>query len=60
MNVRVLEAAREELDEAVSYYNSQVAGLGDAYHADKTGVLVVAVAHTHRQPGYWRDRLKGR
>ena len=99
MNVRVLEVARQELDEAVSYYNSQVAGLGDAflleavaaierirqfpdawhplgenlrrcrlrrfpygliYHADNTGILVVAVAHTHRRPGYWRDRLKGR
>ena len=99
MNVRVLEVAEQELDEAVSYYNSQVAGLGDAflleaiaaierirqfpdawhplgenvrrcrlrrfpygliYHTDKTGVLLVAVAHAHRRPGYWRDRLKGR
>jgi len=99
VNVRVLEVAEKELDEAVSYYNNQVAGLGDAflleavaaierirqfpdawhplgenvrrcrlrrfpygliYHADETGVLVVAVAHTHRRPEYWRDRLKGR
>jgi len=99
VNVRVLEVAQQELDEAVSYYNGQVAGLGDAflleavaaierirqfpdawhplgenlrrcrlrrfpygliYHADQTGVLVVAVAHTHRRPGYWRDRLRGR
>ena len=99
MNVRVLEVARQELDEAVSYYNGQVAGLGDAflleavaaierirqfpdawhplgenvrrcrlrrfpygliYHADETGILLVAMAHTHRRPGYWRDRLKGR
>ena len=99
MNVRVLEVAEKELDEAVSYYNNQVAGLGDAflleavaaierirqfpdawhplgenvrrcrlrrfpygliYQADETGVLVVAVAHTHRRPEYWRDRLKGR
>jgi plasmid stabilization system protein ParE len=99
VNVRVLEVAQQELDEAVSYYNGQVAGLGDAflleavaaierirqfpdawhplgenvrrcrlrrfpygliYHADEAGVLVVAVAHTHRRPGYWRDRLKGR
>jgi toxin ParE2 len=99
VNVRVLEAAQWELDEAVSYYNGQVAGLGDAlllemiaaierirqfpeawhplgeklrrcrlrrfpygliYHADETGVLLVAVAHLHRRPGYWRDRLKGR
>jgi hypothetical protein len=30
VNVRVLEVAQQELDEAVSYYNGQVAGLGDA------------------------------
>ena len=99
MNVRVLEIAQRELDEAVSYYNGQVAGLGDAflleaiaaierirqfpdawhplgenvrrcrlrrfpygliYHADESGVLVVAVAHTHRRPEYWRDRLMER
>jgi len=97
VNVRVLEVAQRELDEAVSYYNGQVAGLGDAflleaiaaierirqfpdawhplgenvrrcrlrrfpygliYHADESGVLVVAVAHTHRRPEYWRDRLE--
>jgi len=33
---------------------------GLIYHADETGVLVVAVAHTHRRPEYWRDRLKER
>ena len=99
MNVRVLEIAQRELDEAVSYYNGQVAGLGDAflleaiaaierirqfpdawhplgknvrrcrlrrfpygliYHVDESGVLVVAVAHTHRRPEYWRERLKER
>ena len=99
MNVRVLEIAQRELDEAVSYYNGQVAGLGDAflleaiaaierirqfpdawhplgenvrrcrlrrfpygliYHADESGVLVVAVAHSHRRPDYWRDRLNDR
>lgn len=30
MNVRLLEPAEQELDEAVAYYNAQVAGLGDA------------------------------
>ena len=99
MNVRVLEIAQRELDEAVSYYNGQVAGLGDVflleavaaierirrfpdawhplgenvrrcrfrrfpygliYHADESGVLVVAVAHSHRRPDYWRDRLNDR
>lgn len=99
MNVRVLEVAQQELDEAVSYYNSQVPGLGDAflletvaaierirrfpnawhpltehirrcrlrrfpygliYSADKDEILIVAMAHTHRRPDYWRDRLKRR
>ena len=90
MNVRVLEVAQQELDEAISYYNGQVAGLGDVerirqfpdawhplgegvrrcrlrrfpygliYHTDEVGVLLIAVAHTHRRPGYWSERLKGR
>lgn len=97
MNVRVLEIARRELDEAISHYNEQAAGLGDAflleavaaiervrqfpegwhplgkdirrcrlrrfpygliYHADENEVIIVAVAHSHRRPDYWRDRLK--
>lgn len=97
MNVRVLDVAQRELDEAISYYNGQVAGLGDAfllevvaaierirqfpegwhplsehvrrcrlrrfpygliYQPDKNEVIIVAVAHSHRRPSYWRDRLK--
>ena len=96
MNVRLLEVARQELDEAVSYYNGQSPGLGDAfaletvaaidrirrfpdawhplgdeirrcrlrrfpygliYSKDEDGILILAVAHTHREPGYWRDRF---
>ena len=99
MNVRVLEVAQQELDEAIAYYNSQAPGLGDAflleavaaidrirrfpqawhplgestrrcrlrrfpygliYHEDKGEVLIVAVAHSHRRPDYWRDRVKAR
>ena len=97
MNVRVLEVAQRELDEAISYYNGQVPGLGDAflletvatierlrqfphgwhplsekvrrcrlrrfqygpiYQTEENGILIVAVAHSHRRPDYWRDRLK--
>ena len=97
MNVRVLEIAQQELDEAISYYNGQVAGLGDAfllevvaaierirrfpegwhpltehirrcrlrrfpsgliYQPDKNEIIIIAVAHSHRRPSYWRDRLK--
>ncbi len=99
MNVRLLEVARQELDEAFSYYNNEAAGLGEAflletvaaierirqfpdawhplggevrrcrlrrfpygliYHAEKDEILIVAVAHLHRRPDYWRDRIKRR
>jgi toxin ParE2 len=96
VKVSLLEIAQLEFDEAVSYYNGQVAGLGDAfvlevvaamerirrfpagwhplgenfrrcrlrrfpygliYQADENEILVVAVAHSHRRPSYWRDRI---
>lgn len=28
------------------------------YATDDAGVLVLAVAHQHRKPGYWRDRQR--
>jgi plasmid stabilization system protein ParE len=28
------------------------------YSVVQDGVVIVAFAHTHRRPGYWRDRLK--
>jgi toxin ParE2 len=99
VKVRVLEVAQQELDEAISYYDGQVAGLGSAfmleivaaierirkfpgawhplgenvrrcrlrrfpygliYHADDAGILLIAVAHAHRRPDYWRERLRAR
>ncbi|MBF0185544.1 MAG: type II toxin-antitoxin system RelE/ParE family toxin [Magnetococcales bacterium] len=97
--IRFLEAAQQELDEAVAFHEGQVIGLGQAflaeilaalelirrypaawqplsantrrcrlrrfpygliYHEDgPKNILVVAVAHLHRRPEYWRDRLKG-
>ena len=96
MKVRLLEIAQSELEQAVFYYNGQVAGLGDAfvlevvaaidrirrfpagwhplgedlrrcrlrrfpygliYHADENEILVIAVAHSHRRPSYWRNRI---
>lgn len=30
---------------------------GVIYHADNGDILIVAVAHSHRRPDYWRDRL---
>jgi toxin ParE2 len=28
------------------------------YRVSESTILVVAVAHGHRRPGYWRDRLR--
>jgi toxin ParE2 len=97
VNVSLLDVAQQELDEAISYYNGQLPGLGDAfllevvatierirrfpdgwhplgenirrcrlrrfpygliYQPDTNEVIIVAVAHSHRRPSYWRDRLK--
>ena len=96
MNIRLLELAQAELDEAIGWYAEQALGLGDAflletlkvlklveqfpqawhpltpeirrcrlkrfpysvvYTLDAEGILVLAVAHQHRKPGYWRNRV---
>lgn len=96
MNIRLLEPAQQELDEAVSWYAEQAPGLGDAflvetlktlkliaqfpqawhplspqtrrcrlnrfpysviYNQEGDDLLVLAVAHQHRKPNYWRNRL---
>jgi len=31
---------------------------GLIYHEELGDILIVAMAHLHRQPEYWRDRLK--
>lgn len=97
MRIRFLEAARDELQEAVRYYNGERAGLGAEFRAevrtaverirqfpeawqplsDRTRrclvhrfpygviyqvrdqeILVVAVAHLHREPDYWQGRIR--
>lgn len=97
MTLALLEAAQQELDDAVAWYAAQAPGLGDAFlvevlrafeliqhHPDAwhplsdhtrrcrlarfpygviytqegRDLLVLAIAHLHRRPGYWRDRLK--
>ncbi len=96
MNIRLLEPARAELDEAIAWYAEQAPGLGDAfliealktiklieqfptawhpltsqirrcrlkrfpysvvYTMDGDEILVLAMAHQHRKPSYWRSRL---
>jgi len=96
MNIRLLEPAQAELDEAIAWCAEQAVGLGDAfliealktiqlikqfprawhpltpeirrcrlrrfpysviYTQDGFDLLVLAVAHQHCKPGYWRSRL---
>ena len=32
---------------------------GVIYAADGNDLLVIAIAHLHRKPGYWQSRLRG-
>ncbi len=96
MDIVFLEPAESELDEAISYYNGERAGLGDEYlvevlraleriasfprsghpfsrntrrclinrfpyaviyQVSENSILVIAIAHLHREPGYWVHRL---
>ena len=91
-----LPQARQELREAVAYYDTQQSGLGDRflarvhdaiadieampeayspldgvyrkygvrpfpyaviYRVDGDAIVIVAVMHQKRKPGYWHDRL---
>ena len=45
MNVRLLEAAEQELDETIAYYNAQAFGLGDAFLLEALRVFDLVVAH---------------
>ena len=96
MKVRLLAVARQELDDAVAWYDGQATGLGREFlveidravrraaafplscpkiepsmrrcllarfpyglifGVDGETLVVVAVAHLHREPRYWVDRL---
>jgi len=96
VKIRFLSVARQELDDAFDWYESQSAGLGyefldeldravrrikvypDScmelvpglrrallsrfpygliYGQEPAAIVVVAVAHLHREPRYWIDRL---
>ena len=96
MDIRFLDVAQRELDEAVEYYNTESRGLGDqfllevlrtlerirqypeawhpfiqntrrcqtrrfpngvVYQILESELLVIAIAHLHREPGYWQDRI---
>ena len=96
MEIRLLTPAQIELDDAYTYYEQQVSGLGtlfldqtlDAFKriklnpeawspfSDRTRrclvhkfpygvvyqiredeILIIAIAHMHRRPEYWKDRI---
>jgi len=96
LNIRFLSLAQQEVDEAVYWYDEQLAGLGLAflddldravrlirdyplaateiepqirrflfsrfpysliYGIDHKTIVVIAVAHHHRDPKYWVDRV---
>lgn len=97
MSLRLVEPAQQELDDAITWYESQAPGLGAAFLLEAVGAfdlirrypqawhplsdgirrcrlrrfpygviytavdgdpLVLAIAHLHRRPGYWRERLQ--
>lgn len=97
MKIRFLQPARDELVQAVQYYNAQRARLGDEfrdeawetiqrikdfplawnplggsirrcqmarfpygllYEATDVEIVIIAVAHLHREPEYWNTRVK--
>ena len=96
MNIQFLDIARQELDDAIVFYNREREGLGDdfllevkhvlnsiavfpeawhlvsrrtrrcqlrrfpygvIYQVRKDELLIVAVAHLHRNPVFWKNRV---
>jgi len=49
MKVRFLEPARQELDETISYYNTELAGLGEAFLLE----VLSAIERTRQYPKAW-------
>jgi hypothetical protein len=47
------------LDEDVRRCRLNRFPFGLIYSVENDDILVLAVAHLHRRPDYWRDRLKG-
>lgn len=46
------------LDEGIRRCRLSRFPFGLVYAISGTDILVLAVAHLHREPGYWRDRVK--
>ncbi len=56
--VSLYPEAWHPLDEEVRRCRLNRFPFGLIYTVDNDDILVLAVAHLHRRPDYWRDRLK--
>lgn len=55
MNIRVLEPAQAELE--IRRCRLRRFPYSEVYTQEGAELLVLAIAHQHRKPGYWRNRL---
>lgn len=56
--VSLYPEAWHSLDEGLRRCRLNRFPYGLIYTIESGDILVLAVAHLHREPGYWRDRLK--
>ena len=49
--------ARPHFDHGTRRYLLRRYPFSVIYRVESTGILIVAVAHGHRRPGYWKSRL---
>jgi len=63
MNLRIHRLAVAEIDHEVDYYESRETGLGTQledevapYQIKNDDLVILALAHTSRRPGYWSRR----
>jgi len=58
MKVIFDELAILELDDASEFYELETPGLGARFREEvKKGIRILAIAHGHRRPNYWIDRI---
>ena len=57
--IRRLPKAWPPYDHGTRRYLLRRYPFGVVYRVERTRVLIVAIAHGHRRPGYWRDRQQG-
>ena len=55
--IRELPNAWPPFDHGTRRYLLRRYPFGIVYRVEVSRILIVAVAHGHRRPGYWRDRI---